>query len=618
MKKKKILFGFLKERWQRVTAIILGVIIGIILILGFIINQYWSPILAGKVKEVVAKSSDHLYTIDFSSAELHILRGTIVIYNITLKPDTAIYNRERTHHLAPNNLVELHVKRLTLSHIHPFKLYFKHELEIGEIVLNNPELNLSYQLNHTKDTTTNDHRTAWQKISKSLRSIHVGRIILGDVKLKYEDYSGHKLEISELKEMNLSATDLLIDSATQTDTSRLLYCRDIVTELNNYKGKSSSGLYAYKIKTLKLSTFKSQLTITGFDMQPVKPAAFFARSHDDRFTFRLDSIQLNHFDFLNYHKYRTLTASSLEIKNGVVGIFCNPDPTLADSANKITTFPNVLIHTLNTSMKIDTFKVRHVDVDYSEYNVKSHKTGYVTFNNTNGEFRNVTTKKEALQKNNIATVALTSRFMNRGKLNVQFTFNLTDKDAAFTYKGHLGQMDLPLVNKAVMPLAMIKLNSGTVKSFDFDIKGNSTRWRGRVSILYNNLKVSLMNADTSNAVLKKKLIASLFANVFVIKHDNPDEPGDAPRFANVNYTRPRNFSFFKTAWKTLFDGIKPCAGLDKKTQEATAARIRQNAADKADRKTKKQQRIERRAERRKKRQEKKMQKDSLKKLQKAG
>src|SRR5665213_1921547 len=316
MKKQKPAFNFLKERWQRVTAIVLAVIIGLILILGFIINLYWSPILASKVKDVVAKSSDHLYTIDFTSAELHILRGTIVIFNITLKPDTAIYNREKMHQLAPNNLVELHVKRLTLSHIHPFKLYFSHELDIGRIILNEPELNVSYQLNHTKDTTTKDNRTTWQKISKSLRSIHIGRIILGDVKLKYEDYSGHKLEISELKEMNLSATDLLIDSATQTDKSRLLYCRDIVAEINNYKGKSASGLYAYKIKSLKLSTLTSQLTIQGFAMEPVKPLVFFKKSRSDRFTIRLDSIQLNKFDFLNYHKYRTLTASSLLLSGG--------------------------------------------------------------------------------------------------------------------------------------------------------------------------------------------------------------------------------------------------------------------------------------------------------------
>jgi len=616
MTNKKVAFNFLKQRWQRVTAIILTVLVGLILILGFIINQYWSPILASKVKDVVFKSSNGLYDINFSSAELHILRGTIVIYNITLTPNASVYDSEKSRHIAPNNLVELHVKRLTLSHIHPFRLYFQHKLDIGEIVLNSPELNVSYQLNHTRDTVVKDNRTAWQKISKSLHSIHVGSIILGDVKLKYEDYSGNKVEISELKEMNLSASDLLIDSATQTDKSRLLYCKDIVAELNNYKGKSASGLYAYKVKTLKLSTLKSQLTITGLDMQPVKPFVFFEKSYSDRFTIHLDSIQLNHFDFLTYHKYRTITASSLVLSKGTFAIFSNPKPSPADSSNKITTFPNVMIHTLGTSLLIDTIRAHHLDVDYTEYNTKSHKTGTLTFNNTSGRFLNVATQKEALQKNNITTVDLTTYFMNRGKLNVLFTFNLTDKSASFTYKGHLGPMELPILNKAVVPLGMLKFNSGTVKRFDFDINGNSARSKGRVSILYNDLKISLLNADTSNAIMKKKLIASLFANLFVIKHDNPDGPGDTPRFADVNYARPRTSPFFKTLWKTLLDGIKPCAGLDKKTQEATTARIRQNAENKKDRKTKKEQRVERRTQRRQKRQERKMRKDSIKNAKK--
>jgi hypothetical protein len=90
-------------------------IAGIIIIFAFIVNRYWSPILAKEVKKAVLKSSDSLYHIDFSDAELHIVRGELDIYNISLKPDTAVYNRRKKAHLAPNNLVELHVKRPIFS-----------------------------------------------------------------------------------------------------------------------------------------------------------------------------------------------------------------------------------------------------------------------------------------------------------------------------------------------------------------------------------------------------------------------------------------------------------------------------------------------------------------------
>jgi len=62
-----------------------GIIIGltaIILILALLVNHYWSPILAKKVRSVVLESSNSLYRADFSDAELHVLRGKIIFYNI--------------------------------------------------------------------------------------------------------------------------------------------------------------------------------------------------------------------------------------------------------------------------------------------------------------------------------------------------------------------------------------------------------------------------------------------------------------------------------------------------------------------------------------------------------
>lgn len=588
---------FLKHKWQRRLLIFSLVIFGIVFLLAFLINYYWSPILANKVKSTVLTSSDSLYTVDFSDAELHIIRGEIDIYNITLKPDTAVYNRRKKNHLAPNNLVELHVKRITLSHIHPFKLYFEHKLDIGQIILKQPELDVSYQLNHTRDTVIKDRRTTWQKISKSLKSIHIGEILLNDVKFKYEDYSGNKVAISELKEMNLGATDLLIDSATQADKSRLLYCKNILAELNNYSGKTADRLYAYKMKYLRFSTQTSKLNIEGLDLQPVKAEVFFDKSFHDRFKIHLDSLQLNNFDFQLYHKYRILNASALILANGSVDIYNNPkrNPVTRD---RVRTFPNFGIQQIKADLKIDTIKASHINISYTEIGKKSNLPGTISFNNTSGTFLNITTNKLALQKNNICAVQLASNFMNAGKLDARFTFNLTDTIEPYSYKGSLGPMNLQIVNPAIMPLALIKINQGKLTRLDFDITADSKVSKGRVALLYTDLKVTVLKADTSNDRLKHLTIASLFANIMVIKHNNPDTIGATPRSFFVNYERPKDSPFFKTIWHTLLNGIKPCAGLNAEMQKNVKAKI-------SDIKQKKQQRIIKKALRKQRRVERK-------------
>ncbi|MBS1524242.1 MAG: hypothetical protein JST19_01255 [Bacteroidetes bacterium] len=580
------------------SLIVTCTIIALVLILSFLVNKYWSPILAKEVRKIVLKSSDSLYTIDFSDAKLHVVRGEIDFYNITLKPDTAVYNRRRQQHLAPNNLVEIRVKRLVLSHIHPFKLYFQHKLEIGRIALKEPEMHISYALNHSKDTTTQDKRTIWQKISKSLKSIHIGEIVFSDIKLKYDDYSGNRLAISELKELNINVTDLLIDSATQKDRSRLLYCKNIDAELNNFSGRSANGLYNYKIGSMKLSTQASQVNITGLDLEPVKAEVFFDKSYHDRFKIHLDSLQLNHFDYLGYHKYRIVNARSMNLGTGNVAIFGNPRQSPNKNADRVKSFPHFALRQVNANITVDTIYAHHVDVLYTEFNSKSKQTGVVKFINTEGLITNVTTNRDSLKKNHFCIARLTSHFMGSGKLDATLTFNLTDPDASFSYKGSVGPMDLQLVNPACMPLALIKLNSGTVKQMDFNINANARTAHGAVSVLYNDLKVTVLKADTVNDRLKHTLFASLFANLLVIKHDNPDKPGGKPRVAIVDYNRPPGVPFWGSIWQTLFAGIKPCAGVDKKMQQDIKVRMEASVLKKQQRQVKKTERKQRRQERR--------------------
>ena len=199
--------------------------------------------------------------------------------------------------------------------------------------------------------------------------------------------------------------------------------------------------------------------------------------------------------------------------------------------------------------------------------------------------------------------------MNRGKLDVQFTFNLTDENLPFTYKGSIGPMDLTVLNPAVMTLGLIKVNSGKLARFDFDIKADNSVSKGRVALLYNDLKVTVLKPDTINDKLKHMTIASLYANVMILKHDNPDNPGERPRSFNVNYERPRDYPFFKNIWHTLFTGIKPCVGLNEKVQQDVKDKIADMAIKKQQRLIKKEQRKQRRAERKLRRELKKQQKE---------
>jgi hypothetical protein len=302
-----------------------------------------------------------------------------------------------------------------------------------------------------------------------------------------------------------------------------------------------------------------------------------------------------------------INASHMSLYTGSFNLFSNPKFIL-QKTDRERTYPNFGLKEIRADLNIDTIDVKHINVSYTEYNHKSDQTGTIIFNNSSGRFLNVTTNKEALARNNICTVNVSSYFMNRGKLDVQFTFNLTDENLPFTYKGSIGPMDLTVLNPAVMTLGLIKVNTGKLTRFDFDIQADNSVSKGRVALLYNDLKVTVLKADTINDKLKHMTIASLFANVMVLKHNNPDNPGEIPRSFYVNYERPKDYPFFKNIWHTLLTGIKPCIGLDEKMQQDVKNKIADMAIKKQERLIKKEQRKQRRAERKAKRELKKQQK----------
>lgn len=263
---------------------------------------------------------------------------------------------------------------------------------------------------------------------------------------------------------------------------------------------------------------------------------FFKATPNDLFALKLDSLRLYNFDFKLYSKYHKVFASNLTLSNGSVEIFDNPAPN-DTTGDKSTGFPHVLLAELKPELRIDTVQLNRIGVFYTATGPKSGEEGTVGFNNITGKIFNVTNNKEALKKNNISTANLQTYFMNRGRLNVQFAFNLTDPKAQFSYKGHMGDMDLKKVSPVSMPLALVKIASGKLQSLDFDMIADKKSARGSIVALYHDLKISVMKKDDKDQKIKKMSIMSLFANTLVIKRNNPnmDEPyARTPAFTCVN------------------------------------------------------------------------------------
>jgi len=594
LKSSKVLF----RRW---IMLVLMVPIFLISVAAVYLNYYWKPILTQRIKEAIDRSTDGLYRIEFQNIRVNFVTGRLDVSNIRFIPDTLVYEKMKVDSIAPRHLYEVEIGELILKRIQPWKIYSSGKLEISAIEIDRPTLKVVFsKTRNTKSSTEEDLRTAYQHLSPYLNSVKIGNIIFRNADFKYVDHSAEGgSRITELKDLYLRISDLLIDSASQFDRSRLYYTKDIYAELLGYKTITADGNYNLQFSEFKASTAGRYAYIKGFRLLPKFSEMEFSRRfkfQKNRYSAHFEDISLNNVDYKLLNRDRRLIASSLTLNKGKMSVFLNrgrPDSLRDRGVN----FPQLALRRFQLDTTIDTVLLKDSHVNYSEYNPDSRRKGTLSFGGINGSIVNLTNDSLNLIKNKFSDVKLTSLLMDRGRLDIAMKFNLPDPAGAFQFSGKLGKLDAEMFNSAIRPLSLIEVKSGFINEMNFNGRGSIKGVRGSLTCYYNGLKITLLEKRENSSRLKRKGIASIFANILIIKDDNPMK-GQPVRRAAFYYARPEHSSFFNMIWKGFAEALLNTIGFDAATQAEIAARLRKMEIERNNREERRDDRLKKRDERR--------------------
>jgi hypothetical protein len=581
--------------------ILIGFVSALAMLAGLAVylNNYWRPIVTERIKETIHTSTDGLYRIDFENVRVNFISGRMTIKNIRFAPDTHVYNKMKMLGTAPKHVYKLEIAELILKKIQPWKIYLDRNLEMNALEIEHPQLELSFTDLKSAKTDLDDPRTAYQRLAPYLNSIKISNIILKDADLKYIDRSTSANKSVALKGLYIKISDLLIDSAAQYDKSRLYYTKDIYAELFGHHTMTIDKNYSVQIKEFRASTAGGYARISGLSIIPRFKEMEFSRRfkfQKDRLSMNFEDVQLNNLDFDLLNRERRLSASSLVLKKANFSIFLNRE--LPDSIrNKGLNFPQLAVQRFKLNTQIDSIILNDARVDYSEYNPASRRKGTLTFSQINGQILNVTNDSLSLTKNKFSELKLTSLLMDRGRLNVAMRLNLTDPNASFNYSGALGNMDANMLNSAIRPLSLIEINSGFIEKMIFSGTGNLGGVRGQLTCYYKDLKIKLLEMSDQSSRLKRKGIASIFANILIIKDHNP-LPSAPVRTADFSFNRPQHSSFFNMIWKGFAMALLETIGFDSPTQKEIKARLRKLELERIQRDERRDDRLKKRLIRR--------------------
>jgi hypothetical protein len=553
------------------------------------------PIVTKELKDLVLHATDSLYHIEFSDVNTNYLLGNASILDVRILPDTNIFNKLVRLKHAPNNIYEVRLKKLTIWNFHPLRLLMDKSLDVNQLLFEHPSVvMINRQFDFNENRPARPYRSPYNYISKLLKKVSVKSINLKDVSFKYVNRNLTVPEADSLKNLDITFRDWLIDAHSATDPSRFYLLKDVLINLNDYEFATPDSLYHMRINELSFKASTGLLHINRFSLKPRYSEMDFGRVAGyakDRFNIEMSDIRLNGIDLPLYVKKLELSANEMNIANGYVSVFNNNELPSRGTV-RMGKFPHQLLQTVKGQLSVKKLSLSNIDFSYALFDRYTRQKGKITFENTSGSVINVTNQEKVKKKNPFMLATLDSYMMGQGKLRVNFKFDLTAKNGAFSYYGQLTNMNGSVLNKITKPLGLVQVRSGEVKKLSFNVTADETQAKGKLAFAYDDLSIGLLKKVQGKNRLVKQGLISMLANALVINPTNPNKSGQFIT-APIDFRREPTTSFFSFIWQSLFQGIKYTVGLTPQKEAEIAAKIAEFGKMKSDRELRREKRQKR-------------------------
>lgn len=562
----------LKERYKKQTStpkgkIILFSILAIIAaaIAGGIIywNTHKKQIIRNELEKALRKKTKGLYRIEYDDLKLDEVNGDLSVINLRMEYDSAKFAELAAAGEAPSILLHIQAPSLHVTGVKTPKALIDKEIVGNKLVITNPLVEIKYT-GKGKDTASNvPSKAVYEQILGNLNLIKLDTVAIDGGIISTQSLKTNRKNI-ELLNTQAQLINVAVDSLSNEDSTRIFFAQTVNLQCGTIAWYSTDGRYKYAADSLITSSASNRVAIKSFVVQPQLGEEAFMRSlktQDDRFDFTLRGIRIQNIRFTDLLQ-ENIVADSILVQSASFKIYRDL-AIVRDKKNRVGTYPHQAVMKIPVPVAVKTMVLTNTFVEYKEKNDKTRQSGKVQFVKAYAVISNLTNRKDLIAKNNLMTADIQCRFLDLAPFNVNWTFYLANPKGRFDVKGVLGALDARAVNVLSEPMGPARIEDGRINKMQFNLAGNDYSMNGKVLMLYDDLKVAILEKNEESNKLEKKKLASFAANIF-IKNSNPSRKGKEPREIEVEHERDTNRSIFNLSWKTLFEGIKKTVGINKK------------------------------------------------------
>ena len=380
----------------------------------------------------------------------------------------------------------------------------------------------------------------------------IGKVSIGKTKVVVVNRDKPEEPPITLNNVQLTASDIPV--IEDGSLNKLIANSNWIIKGDGLQTQTENKSHNISIGSFVIDKYKQTAHVKNFSLLPTMSEAAFVKSRkvqEDYIELQLNNVSFTKLDLQEAFAMQSFNAAELTVEP-VIKIF--NDRTLPRNLkSKIPTDPAMLVKSLPYPINVRRLVIKNGYFSYRERGMISAKTGILFFDKLNAVIFNVTNTPAVYNNNPAMMLQANSRFMGKADFATTWKFPLNKSNGPFTLNGKLGDIEGTSLNVALEPQAMVSIKKGNINSFVFNTVGDYSQAKTNATILYEDLKLSLLKMETGKRELQKKSALSFLANIF-ISDRNPDN--GRVRQNEVEFKRDSSRSFFYLVSQSFFLSIR--------------------------------------------------------------
>lgn len=222
-----------KEKWSRKIIFLLSGVAILILIGFFFWGNFKNLIVHNKLNSLLARGTDSLYIVKYDSLSFDEKSGNAYVQNIHIIPDT-VRIKNLPEDRKPYIFLDIKIRSIKISGVRTAKALAGKEMIGDSIVIDKPEI-IMYSLKPLQKQTRieNEAGAVYREILGNLKKIQMGFVYINNVVVNGVDFYTQNKNF-DFYNGKFLLQDVLIDSAHNQDTSRVLFCRQAAFTVDSF------------------------------------------------------------------------------------------------------------------------------------------------------------------------------------------------------------------------------------------------------------------------------------------------------------------------------------------------------------------------------------------------